>query len=76
MQNIIFNIPLYYTGITTTHIYTALTHKLTTSVAQSVERWSRDPESQVQFSVDGDLGLGWSPRWVFQVYLSDTRIYL
>ena len=41
----IFNIPLYFTGITTC-IYTELAPKLTAtaSVAQSVERWSRDPE--------------------------------
>ena len=50
MPNIIFNIPLYFTGITTyiyiyIYIYTELAPKLmaTASVAQSVERWSRDP---------------------------------
>ena len=38
------NIPLYVTDITT-YIYTELAPKLsaTASVAQSVERWSRDP---------------------------------
>ena len=43
MPNIIFNIPLYFTGITT-YIYTELAPKLTAtaSVAQSVECWSRD----------------------------------
>ena len=45
MPNIIINIPLYFTGITT-HIYAELAPKLsaTASVAQLVERWSRDPE--------------------------------
>ena len=44
MPNIFLNIPLYFTGITT-YIYTELAPKLTAtaSVAQSVERWSRDP---------------------------------
>ena len=50
MPNIIFNIPLYFTGITT-YIYTERAHKLTAtaSVAQSVERWSRDPGSRLEF---------------------------
>ena len=54
MQNIIFNIPLYSTGITT-YIHTELAPKLTAtvSVAQSVERWSRDQRSRVQFSAGG-----------------------
>ena len=44
MPNITFNIHVYFTGITT-YIYTELAPKLTAaaSVAQSVERWSRDP---------------------------------
>ena len=44
MPSIIFNIPLYFTGITT-YIYTELAPKLmaTASVAQLVEGWSRDP---------------------------------
>ena len=62
MPNIIFNIPLYFAGITTCtyiyiyiyiHIYIYKTrtqaHTATASVAQSVERWSRDPGSRVQF---------------------------
>ena len=54
MPNIIFNIPLYFTGIATC-IYTELAPKLTAtaSVAQSVKRWSRDPGSQVQFPARG-----------------------
>ena len=54
MPNIIFNIPLYFTGITTC-IYAELASKLTAtaSVAQSVERWSRDRESPVQFPAGG-----------------------
>ena len=57
MPNIIFNIPLYFTGITT-YIYTELAPKLTaTASAQSVERWSRDPESRVQFPAGGLLAL-------------------
>ena len=48
MQNIIFNIPLYSTDIAT-YIHTELAPKLTStvSVAQSVERWSRDQRSRV-----------------------------
>ena len=58
MPNIIFNIPLYFPGITIyiyVCIYTELAPKLTAtvSVAQSVERWSRDPGSQVQFPAGG-----------------------
>ena len=54
MPNIIFNIPLYFTGITT-FIYTELAPKLTAtaSVAQSVERWSRDSGSRVRFPAGG-----------------------
>ena len=54
MQNIIINIPLYFTGITT-YIYTEPTSKLTAtaSVAQSVEHWSRDPGSRVEFPAGG-----------------------
>ena len=61
MPNIIFNIPLYFTGITTC-IYTELAPKLTatTSVAQSVERWSRDPGSWVQFPAGG---------WLLEMYI-------
>ena len=43
----IFNIPLYFTGIATCiYIYIQYARMLqtTASVAQSVERWSRDPE--------------------------------
>ena len=39
----------------------------TTSVAQSVERWSRDPELQAQFPAEG-LGVVFfaaGPGWVF-----------
>ena len=42
MRDYIFNIPLYFTGITTyIYIYTELAPKLTAtaSVAQLVERW-------------------------------------
>ena len=54
----IFNIPLYFIGITT-RIYTK-------PVAQSAERWSRDPGSWVQFPVGG-FGVAFSstgPGWV------------
>ena len=47
------------------------------SVAQSVERWSRDPGSRVQFPAGG-LGVAFfatGPGWLYNVYLSDTRIY-
>ena len=63
------------------YIYTELAPKLTAtaSVAQSVERWSRDPGSRVQFPTGG-LGVAFfatGPGWVLKnVYLSDTRIYL
>ena len=77
MPNIIFNIPLYFTGITT---YTELSPKLTAtaSVAQSVERWSRDPGSRVQFPAGG-LGVACfptGPSWVLKctVYLSDRLV--
>ena len=45
MPNIIINIPVYFTSITTL-LYTELAPKLsaTASVAQLVKRWSRDPE--------------------------------
>ena len=60
MPNIIFNISLYFTGIT----------KLTATafVARSVERWSRDPGSRVQFP-SGGLGVAFSatgPGWVLK----------
>ena len=48
------------------------------SVAQSVECWSRDPGSRVQFPAEG-LGVVFfttGPGWVLNVYLFDTRIYL
>ena len=69
MPNIIFN-PLYFTGITTYCIYTELAPKLTAmaSVAQSVERWSRDPGSRVQFPAGG-LGVAFfatGPGWVLK----------
>ena len=57
----------------------------TASVAKSVERWSRDPGSRVQFPARG-LGVAFfatGPGWVLKCtvyiliqYLSDTRIYL
>ena len=56
MPNVIFNIPLYFTGITIyIYIYAELAPKLmaTASVSQSVERWSRDLGSQVQFPAGG-----------------------
>ena len=55
MPNIIFSIPLYFTGITT-YIYTELAPKLTAtaSVAQSVERWFRDPGSML-FGLDNNM---------------------
>ena len=45
---------LYFTGITT-YIYAELAPKLmaTASVAQSVDGWSRDPGSRVQFPAGG-----------------------
>ena len=69
MPNIIFNIPLYFTGITI-YIYTELTPKLTAtaSVTQSVERWSRDPGSRVQFPAGG-LGVAFfanGPGWILK----------
>ena len=74
MPNIIFNIALIgpytsCTGITTyIYIYTELAPKLTAtaSVAQSVERWSSDPGSRVQFPAGG-LGVAFfatGPGWV------------
>ena len=69
MPNIIFNIPLYFTSITT-YIYTELAPKLTAtaSVAQSVERWSRDPGSRVRFPAGG-LAVAFfatGPGWVLK----------
>ena len=68
MPNIIFNIPLYFTGITTyihvyIYIYAELASKLTVraSGAQSVEHWSRDPA--------GGLGVAFfatGPGWVLK----------
>ena len=51
-----------------------------TSVAQSVQRRSRDPGSRVQF-LAGGLGVAFfatGPSWVLKinVYISDTQIYL
>ena len=63
------------------YIYTELAPKLmaTASVAQSVERWSKDPASWAQFPAGG-LGVAFfatGPGWVLKnVYLSDTRIYI
>ena len=53
-----------------TYIYTELAPKLTVtaSVAQSVERWSRDPGSLVQFPAGG-LGVACfatCPCWVLK----------
>ena len=75
MPNIIFNI---YTLILHRHyhlsiyiyIYTLLATKLTAtaSVAQSVECWSRDPGSRVQFPAGG-LGVAFfatGPGWVLK----------
>ena len=69
MPNIIFNIPLYFTGITI-YIYTELVHKLTAtaSVAQLVERWSEDLEARIRFP-GGDLGVAFfatGPGWVLE----------
>ena len=63
--NIILNIPLYFTGITT-YTYTELApnHTATASVAQSVERWSRNPGFPT-----GGLGvalLATGPGWVLK----------
>ena len=60
MPNIIFNVPLYFTSIITC-FFTELAPKLTAtaSVAQSVERWSRDsqPEAlELHFSQPSRLG--------------------
>ena len=53
-------IPLYFTGITT-YIYTELTLKLMAmaSVAQSVERWSRDQLEALEFAFFATPGPGW-----------------
>ena len=69
MPNIIFNVHLYFTGITT-YVCTELAPKLTAtaSVAQSVERWSRDPVSRVQFPAGG-LGVSFfvtGSGWVLE----------
>ena len=69
IPNIIFNILLYFTSITT-YIYTELSPKLTAaaSVAQSIECWSRDWGSRVQFPA-GDLGVSFfatGPSWVLK----------
>ena len=55
------------------NIYTELAPKFTAtaSVAQSVERWSRHPVSQVQFPAGG-LGVAFfatGPGWVFYIFL-------
>ena len=52
------------------YIYTELAPKLTVtaSVAQSVERWSRDPGSRIQFPA-GDLGVAFfatGSSWVLK----------
>ena len=79
MPNIIFNILLYFTGITI-YKYTQLSHKLTAtaSVALSVKRWATVPGSRVQFPVGG-LGVAFfatSPGWVLIcISVSDTRFY-
>ena len=49
------------------------------SVAQSTQRWSRDPGSRVQFPLAGGLGVAFfatGPGWVLKYYISDTWIYL
>ena len=64
MPNIIFNIPLYFTA--STELAPKLT--ATTSVAQSVERWSRDPRSRVRYPAGG-LGVEFfatGPGWVLK----------
>ena len=80
MLNIVFNIPLYVTGITTyIYIYTELAPKLTATdyVPQPVERWSRDPGSRFQFPVGG-LGVAFSAthgywsRFGLKMYISLT----
>ena len=45
MPNNIFNIPLYFTGITTYLYKTCAKLTTTASVGQSVEHWSKDPYS-------------------------------
>ena len=69
MPNIIFNIPLYFTGITT-YVYTELAPKLTATafVAQLVELWSRDPRSRIQFPAGG-LAIAFfatGPGWILK----------
>ena len=83
MSNIIFDIPLYFTGITTyiyiyIYIYTELAPKLTAmaSVAQSAERWSRDPGLRVQFSAGG-LGVALfatGPCWAIIIVYTLTQL--
>ena len=72
MPNIIFNIPLHFTGITSC-IYTEFSLKLTAtaSVAQSVGRWSIDPASRVRFTV-----VGLRVAFFATALISDTWIYL
>ena len=53
MPNIIFNIPLYFTGITMAYAELAPKLTATVSVAQLVERWSSDSGSRVQFPARG-----------------------
>ena len=79
MPNIIFNIHLYFTGITI-YIYTELAYKLTATayVALSVERWTRDPGLRVQFPTGslGDAFFATGPVWVLIcISVSDTRFY-
>ena len=55
------------------YIYTELAPKpvATVSVAQSVERWTRDPDSRVQFPAGG-LGVAFfatGPDWGFKMYI-------
>ena len=55
---------VYFTGITT-YIYISCTEL----AAQSVERWSRDPGSRIQFPVGG-LGVAFfeaGPSWVLRL---------
>ena len=70
-QNIFFSskVNSSVTGITT-GMYTELVPKLTAtaSVAQLVERWSRDPGSRVKFPARG-FGVAFfttGPRWVLK----------
>ena len=69
MPNIIFNIPLYFTGITIyIYIYRTRTQSSRQRPLQLSRYWSRDPGSRVQFPA-GDLGVAFfatGPGWVLK----------